>query len=203
MGEYTVYKHVFPSKKIYIGITKMTTNNRWKNGFGYSTNTLVRRAIDKYGWENIEHEILATNLSMDEACAMEIRLISQFQSNDPLFGYNIESGGIRLLGCAAYKRRTHITPGEMYGIFKATGNTCIRNLKYYIEAIDAKGSKRWVRIDSANRSRRNALNKKPNKAINVYVNNIRSYVLYHEFLSDYTFHDEVCGVDIFSNGGFL
>ena len=47
--KYTVYKHIFPNDKIYIGITCNSPKTRWGNqGYGYK-NQLVGRAIKKYG----------------------------------------------------------------------------------------------------------------------------------------------------------
>ena len=93
MNNYTVYKHIFPNKKIYIGITSNKPKYRWNKGKGYRDCSLMYRAIQKYGWENIKHEILFENLSKKEAEQKEIELIVQFKSNDFHYGYNLESGG--------------------------------------------------------------------------------------------------------------
>lgn len=90
---YTVYKHTSPSGKVYIGITSQKPENRWNHGKGYEFNSYFYRAINKYGWDTFQHEILYTNLTKDEACAIEIELIAQYKSNDPNFGYNLSSGG--------------------------------------------------------------------------------------------------------------
>ena len=50
-------------------------------------------AIQKYGWENIKHEILFENLSKEEAEQKEIELIEKFKSYNDKFGYNITKGG--------------------------------------------------------------------------------------------------------------
>ena len=47
----------------------------------------------KYGWDNIKHEILFDNLTQEEAAQKEIELIQKFNSTDRRFGYNIETGG--------------------------------------------------------------------------------------------------------------
>ena len=94
MNDYTVYKHTTPSGKIYIGITlQKDLNRRWQNGSGYRTQRRFYRAIKKYGWENIKHEIVMTSLSKQEAENAEIALIREFQTTDPKYGYNIENGG--------------------------------------------------------------------------------------------------------------
>lgn len=91
---YTVYKHIVPNGKVYIGITGQDVRVRWKsNGLGYQTQTLFYRAIQKYGWDNIQHEILACGLTKEEAEAMEVELITKYRSNDPNHGYNIREGG--------------------------------------------------------------------------------------------------------------
>ena len=90
---YTVYKHTSPSEKVYIGITCMNVEDRWKNGNGYKSCKLFNHAIKKYGWENIKHEILFSGLTKEEACKKEIELIEQYHSCDPKFGYNLEKGG--------------------------------------------------------------------------------------------------------------
>lgn len=92
---YTVYMHTSPSGKRYIGITSKTPpEKRWgKNGYAYKPNKYFWRAIQKYGWDNFEHEILFKGLSKEEAEAKEIELIALYKSCDGNCGYNIEHGG--------------------------------------------------------------------------------------------------------------
>ena len=98
---YSVYKHTFPNGKVYIGITSLNPEKRWKNGKGYTKKNkngeyrqqLMARAVLKYGWDNIEHEILFNNLTKECAEQKEIDLISYYQSNKQDFGYNISNGG--------------------------------------------------------------------------------------------------------------
>ena len=71
MDNYTVYKHVSPSGKQYIGITKWDVEKRWSNGEGYKQCSYFYNAIQKYGWDNFEHIILYTNLSREKACEIE------------------------------------------------------------------------------------------------------------------------------------
>lgn len=56
---YTVYMHVSPSGKRYIGITSQKVEKRWANGKGYKTQQYFYRAIKKYGWNNFQHIIVA------------------------------------------------------------------------------------------------------------------------------------------------
>jgi len=91
---YKVYRHTCPNGKIYIGITSQADiNRRWQNGYGYHNNVLFYRAIKKYGWNNIRHEILFDRLSKSQAEDKEIQLIRELKSNNPQYGYNIENGG--------------------------------------------------------------------------------------------------------------
>ena len=76
---YTVYKHTTPSNKVCIGITSKDPKIRWYGR--YRNNYHFSKAIDKYGWENIKHEILYSGLSKDEAEQKEIELIKQYKSN--------------------------------------------------------------------------------------------------------------------------
>lgn len=91
---YCVYKHTGPSGKVYIGITKRKPQKRWNSGRGYVDNRYFYRAIQKYGWENFKHEIIADGLDKEEASEMERKLISEYDSTNPEVGYNIEAGGI-------------------------------------------------------------------------------------------------------------
>lgn len=90
---YTVYKHISPSGKIYVGITKQSLNGRWHNGNGYKSNEYFYKAILKYGWDNFKHEILFTGLTKEEAEAKEIELIKFYNSTDSQYGYNLREGG--------------------------------------------------------------------------------------------------------------
>ena len=96
---YTVYKHTAPNGKVYIGITKQQPEARWKNGKGYRNNEHFYNAIKKYGWEDIKHEILFSELTKDEAEQKEIALIAAYNSNDFRHGYNISKGGDAHNGC--------------------------------------------------------------------------------------------------------
>ena len=94
MNSYSVYLHITPSKKVYVGITSQANlNRRWQNGEGYRTQKRFYRAIQKYGWENIEHRIMFSGLTKQEAEEKEIQLISQFDSTSREHGYNCDNGG--------------------------------------------------------------------------------------------------------------
>lgn len=91
---YTVYMHTTPNGKVYVGITSQTNiNRRWQGGMGYRMQPMFYRAIVKYGWDNIKHEILYSGLSKEEAEKIEIALITMHDSTNPSHGYNVENGG--------------------------------------------------------------------------------------------------------------
>lgn len=74
-NKYLIYIHIFPNRKKYIGVTSQKPNQRWRNGKGYYGSTRIYNAIQKYGWENIEHKILFTGLTKEEAEQKEKELI--------------------------------------------------------------------------------------------------------------------------------
>lgn len=98
MDNYTVYMHISPSGKKYIGITYQTIENRWRNGNGYKTQ-MFWRAIEKYGWDNIEHIIIAKGLDKETAEWLEIELIRELDTTNTLYGYNVSTGGEGGNGC--------------------------------------------------------------------------------------------------------
>lgn len=89
---YTVYMHRFPNGKVYIGITCQRPEARWRNGEGYN-GQVVYNAIQKYGWDNVEHIILFSGFSKEDAEEKEIELIATFRSNEKRNGYNVDNGG--------------------------------------------------------------------------------------------------------------
>lgn len=92
-NKWTVYVHISPSDKYYIGITSRKPKERWRGGSGYKNNDHFYRAIKKYGWNNFQHEVIASKLTKNEACNMEKILIKELKSDDYHYGYNKSSGG--------------------------------------------------------------------------------------------------------------
>lgn len=86
-----IYKYTSPSGKSYIGQTICSLDKRaGKNGINYKKCTAFYKAIQKYGFENFEREILAEvpqNL-LDE---FEIKYIQIFNTYNN--GYNSTIGG--------------------------------------------------------------------------------------------------------------
>lgn len=148
MNNFCVYKHTTPSGKVYIGITSMNPLKRWKNGKGYELCTAFNRAIQKYGWENIKHEIVLSDLNKETACAEEQRLICMYDSTNPERGYNLTSGG------------EHYKPNEEWKARLSKSNK-----QYYREHPEAR-----KRISESQKGRVNseASNKKRSDAMKRY-----------------------------------
>lgn len=87
-----VYMHTTPSGMVYIGISHFEDPNiRWKNGLGYKHNPHFNNAIQKYGWNNITHEIIEKNLDFETANQREIDYILEYKHLG--ICYNITDGG--------------------------------------------------------------------------------------------------------------
>ena len=93
-GEYKVYVHINKvNRKIYIGQTKQTLEQRSSNGKAYKDCRHFWNAIQKYGWENFEHIVLIENLSLEMANIIEEYLIRKYNSTNDKIGYNLWFGG--------------------------------------------------------------------------------------------------------------
>jgi group I intron endonuclease len=73
--------------KIYVG--KDVSNNDNYLGSG----VVLKNAIEKYGRENFEKEILEECISKEHLCEREIFWIEKLRSNEKGIGYNITKGG--------------------------------------------------------------------------------------------------------------
>lgn len=96
---YKVYMHTNKlNNKKYIGITKQPVERRWKKGWGYDKNTYIWKAIQKYGWDNFDHDILEENLTHKEANEKERYYIEYYNSSNASYGYNLTLGGDGFFG---------------------------------------------------------------------------------------------------------
>lgn len=94
-GQYCIYCHTNKiNGKKYIGQTKLPLEIRWgKHGEKYKGSRHFCAAIKKYGWNNFYHEVIASNLTLDEANNFERLLISKVDTTNQEKGYNISAGG--------------------------------------------------------------------------------------------------------------
>ena len=90
MNNICIYKHTSPSGKVYIGQTGQKPENRWNNGRGYKSGYFYC-AIKKYGWNNIQHEVLFTGLDQLNADIIEEDLIYYYKQIGK--SYNLANGG--------------------------------------------------------------------------------------------------------------
>jgi len=97
---YTVYTHILSNGKKYIGITCQDVDKRWgRGGVGYKACPYFWHAIVKYGWDNITHQVLFTELTEADAKQREKDLIIAYKTKDPACGYNLTDGGDGMCGC--------------------------------------------------------------------------------------------------------
>lgn len=92
--KYIVYMHKTPNNKIYVGQTcKKLEYRSGLDGNGYKNNRYFWNAIQKYGWNNIQHIILKQNLTKEEADYWEKYYIEKYNTLNNKFGYNLAEGG--------------------------------------------------------------------------------------------------------------
>ena len=96
-GTYCVYAHINKiNGKIYIGQTIHGDNpvKRWgHNGVYYKTQPYFYNAIQKWGWDGFDHEVIANHLTAKEVDEFEKLLIKKLNTTDNNFGYNLATGG--------------------------------------------------------------------------------------------------------------
>lgn len=91
---YCVYVHINKvNGKKYVGQTCKRPTERWDSGRGYKKCPYFWKAIKKYGWNNFEHEVIASHLTKEEADNFEILLIEKLNLRDRNYGYNLREGG--------------------------------------------------------------------------------------------------------------
>lgn len=125
-GTYCVYVHTNKiNGKMYVGQTRQRPDKRWMNGLGYKLCTLFWKAIKKYGWDNFEHEIIASNLTLEEANHFEELIIRHLHTTDPEYGYNLRSGGENnYLSEETKKKIGGTNSGENNGMYGKKGVLC-------------------------------------------------------------------------------
>lgn len=93
-GPYTVYVLISKTTgKLYVGVTSKEPEKRFNYGAGYKHNKEFYDVIKEYGWNDIEQNIFARNLTYDEAFNMEQILIGKFRDQNPGLICNRDAGG--------------------------------------------------------------------------------------------------------------
>ena len=95
--KYLIYKHTNKiNGKVYIGQTYQDPEKRQQNGISaYKHNEHFLSAINKYGQDNFDHEVIVDNLSEEEMKYYEDYYIEYYDARNPEKGYNILKGGLK------------------------------------------------------------------------------------------------------------
>lgn len=138
MKSWFVYKHTSPSGKVYIGITcKPRPNDRWEGGSGYTGCTYFMHAINKYGWDNIKHDIILDGIDKAQAVYAERYLIRWYKNIGMC--YNLTDGGDGVIGMKmpedAKKKISAANKGLNVGR-KRSPETRRKLSKYFSKAIE-------------------------------------------------------------------
>ena len=91
---YFIYKHTnIINNKVYIGQTCQQPHRRFgRNGINYTKyNTYFGKAIQKYGWDAFEHQIIQTTDTKEKADILEKMWISFYRKRNGV--YNLSDGG--------------------------------------------------------------------------------------------------------------
>ena len=155
MESYTVYMHTTPSGKRYIGITSKLPCQRWGRGTHYKTQ-VFGRAVEKYGWDNIKHEILFKDLTKEEAKAKEIELIQKYRTTEYEYGYNFTAGGD-----ASSNKGKPATKKQLEGLEKGWKEAekrkrkviCLETLQVFDSVTEAEQSTNTTNISSCIREK--------------------------------------------------
>lgn len=96
-----VYTHTTPDGFVYVGQSQFeTTNLRWIESH-YRPNTTFGKAIRQWGWDNIQHKVIKTGLTHEEALAAEGDMIEFCKMNG--VSLNERSSGNKWFGTARYE----------------------------------------------------------------------------------------------------
>ena len=151
--KFCVYEHVFPNGKRYIGITSKRPKARWESGTGYDKNhqPVMYNAIQKYGWDNIEHNILFTNLTEEEAKEKEKELIKKYHTfihDETPMGYNMTLGGEGTLG---HKQTEAVRQASRKRLLGKKGKDCVNSRPIICDNIEYESLNQFCEIMNLSR----------------------------------------------------
>lgn len=84
---YYIYIHTCPNHYTYVGMSQKP-KQRWNKGEGYKNNKEFYQNIQRFGWENIKHEIVAETNYRWIAQKIERTLITHFKKKKISFNEN-------------------------------------------------------------------------------------------------------------------
>ena len=94
-GKYVLYEHRNKiNGKRYIGVTNNTMKRWCAKGKRYENCPHFWAAIQKYGWDSFEHNVLIYDLTREEASRLEIYYIKKYRTREKAYGYNVTVGGV-------------------------------------------------------------------------------------------------------------
>lgn len=133
-----IYIHTCPNGKKYIGTTQLSDpKNRWDSGWGYKNNTHFWNAIQKYGWNNISHQVIEVD-TVEDMWYGEKYLIAYYNTTNPENGYNHSLGGEKsCFGChwnmsdESKKKISDSKKGEKNPMFGKHSVMFGKHTKYY------------------------------------------------------------------------
>lgn len=94
---YTIYMYTAPDGRKYIGKTRLQQGERaGAKGAGYKTCGRFWKAIQQFGWDSFDYQVLDTvPLSDPEtACEIEADYIQRYHTTNPRFGFNVHRSDV-------------------------------------------------------------------------------------------------------------
>jgi len=164
---YQIYKITnLVNGKIYIGLTSKGLDRRlythWNSAINKGDNTILHKAMRKYGIENFNIEEIDVANNLNEANQLEVKWIAEYQTNvyrhSDGNGYNMTDGGEGTLG---RKGQPHTTEFKQYLRELNTGRTHTNEVKRQISEskLGKKRSPETIKKMSESRKGQKAWNK--------------------------------------------
>lgn len=130
LRKWIIYMYTFPNGKRYVGKSIRSLNRRQGSLFNrYENSPALWNAIQKYGIDSIEQEILIEEYMTDEdACNLEQEFIELYRTNinrynNPKRGYNLTDGGEGLSGWHPSEERLQVLREQMYSFHEQRRGT--------------------------------------------------------------------------------
>ena len=104
-NNYKVYMYTNKvDQRRYVGVTRQSMEKRAHRGQSYRGSPYFYSAILKYGWELFQPEILADNLTKEQAAMQEREFITKFKTMHSEYGYNLHRGGFENCSADVFNR---------------------------------------------------------------------------------------------------